>query len=149
MSDIATVWDGPLQASGDWQIAPPDLLSGNDLQTAVLISIFSDRTALPSNTIPDGTTDPRGWWGDAAQYPVGSRLWLLSRAKQTRETLQAAQSYIVEALKWLIDDGVAAAVEVGCAWTQPTLLGARIVVLRTDGTTQTMNFGWAWSQHAV
>ncbi len=149
MSDIATVWAGPLQASGDWQIAGPDLLSGNDLQTAVLISLFSDRTAQPSDTIPDGTTDPRGWWGDNFQYPVGSRLWLLGRSKQTRETLQAAQLYISEALQWLIDDGVAAAVDVGCEWTEPGLLGARIVVLRTDGTTQVMNFGWVWNQHAI
>ncbi len=146
MSDISTVWAGPMQASGDWQIAAPDLLSGNDLQTAVLISLFSDRVAQPDDVIPDGTADPRGWWADDPQYPIGSRLWLLSRSKQTSETLAAAQDYIVEALQWLIDDGVVAAVDVLVQWARPSMLSAQINVRRTDGITQALNFAWAWSQ---
>ncbi len=146
MSDISTVWAGPLQASGDWQLAGADLLSGNDLQTAVLISLFSDRVAQPDDVIPDGTTDPRGWWADDAAHPIGSRLWLLARSKQTSETLAAAQDYIVEALQWLIDDGVAAAVDVLVQWARPSMLSSQITVRRTDGTTQPLNFAWAWSQ---
>lgn len=147
MSDITTIWSNPLTATGDWQLAGADLLSGNDLQTAVIISLFSDREALPDDTIPDGTTDPRGWWADDPQYPIGSRLWLLSRAKQTAETLASAEDYIVEAMQWLIDDGVSAAVDVVVQWVRPGMLGAQITVRRSDGTAQPMNFAWAWNKN--
>jgi len=147
MSDITTVWSGPLNGRGDWQLAGADLLSGDDLQTAVLISLFTDRVAQPDDVIPDGTTDPRGWWGDDPERPVGSRLWLLGRAKQTTETLAAAQDYIVEALQWLIDDGVAAAVDVVVQWVRPRVLGAQVTVRRADGTTRPFNFSWAWNQN--
>lgn len=147
MSDIATVWSGPLNGSGDWQLDGADLLAGDDLQTAVLISLFTDRVAQPDDVIPDGTTDPRGWWADDPEHPVGSRLWLLDRAKQTTETLASAQDYIVEALQWLIDDGVAAAVDVVVQWVRPRLLGAQIIVRRVDGTTRPFNFSWAWNQN--
>ncbi|MDA8092356.1 MAG: phage GP46 family protein [Betaproteobacteria bacterium] len=145
MSDITIVWD-PTTGHGDWQVSGADLVGGNDLASAVLISIFSDRTAHPNDVIPDGTGDPRGWWGDDAKYPVGSRLWLLARSKQTREVLASAQDYILEALQWLLDDGVAAAVDVGVEWTRPGMLGAQVVVRRHDGSAVTFNFAWAWAQ---
>ncbi len=147
MSDIATVWSGPLNGSGDWQIAGADLLAGDDLETAVLISLFSDRVALPDDVIPDGTSDPRGWWADDPAHPIGSRLWLLARAKQTAETLASAEDYIVEALQWMIDDGVVAAVDVVVQWVRARTLGAQITLRRVDGTTRPLNFAWAWAQN--
>src|SRR5437868_6146739 len=101
MADTTTVWDAA-NSRGDWAMAGPLLASGDDLQTAILISLFTDRIADPSDVIPDGTSDPRGWWGDEGQAEnIGSRLWLLSRKKQTQETLQRAYDYIVEALQWM------------------------------------------------
>ena len=37
---------------------------------------------------------------------LGSKLWLLLRQKITDETLNRAQEYAYDALKWLIDDGI-------------------------------------------
>lgn len=145
MSDITIFWD-PANGRGDWRVLGADLATGNDLASAVLISIFTDRVARPDDVIPDGTNDPRGWWADEAKYPIGSRLWLLSRAKQTQDVLADAQDYVVEALQWLIDDGVAGAVDVGVEWSRPGWLGIQIVVRRTDGTTVPLNFAWAWPQ---
>lgn len=144
MSDISLVWDVQ-NARGDWAIQPPDLLDGNDLATAVLISLFSDRTALPGDTIPDGTTDPRGWWGDDPTHPLGSRLWLIERAKQTAGVLNAVQDYITEALQWLIDDGVAVGVDITVQWVRPGVLGAQIIVRHSNGTSTAMKFSWAWA----
>ncbi|WP_157218665.1 phage GP46 family protein [Flavisphingomonas formosensis] len=80
------------------------LLAGNDLVTAVLISLFTDATADTEDTIPDGTTDPRGWWaGD-----IGSKFWLRTRSKQTPTVLALVKSDFANALQWLLDDGVAA-----------------------------------------
>ncbi len=80
MADIAVVWD---QGCGSLQLNGADLLTDNSLLTAVIISLFTDRRALDSDEIPDGTRDRRGWWGDSfRERPVGSRLWLLSRERR-------------------------------------------------------------------
>ena len=122
-----------------------DLLSGNDLPTAILISLFTDRIAATDDVITDGTGDPRGWWGDLDEdYPIGSRLWLLDRAKATDTTLQNARNYIVEALQWLIDDGVVASFDIITEWTRPNMLGAQITAHQPDGTKVTFQYSWAW-----
>ena len=146
MSDIATRWDIP-GSRGDWAVSVTgdDLESGDDLVTAVLISLFTDRVADPDDVIPDGTDDPRGWCGDAGEtHPIGSRLWLLNRAKQTTETLTRARDYIVEALQWMLDDGVVASFDITVAYPRFQMLGAQIVAWRNDGTNVAMNFSWAW-----
>lgn len=143
MSDITTVWssDG---THGDFSIVGCDLASGNDLQTAILISLFSDRLALADDAITDGTGDRRGWWADAPGTPIGSRLWLLERAKLTSETLQAARDYIGEALQWLIDVGAVDRFEVLTERTRAGLLGALVTAYQADGTSQSARYVWAW-----
>lgn len=85
-----------------------------DLPRAVLISLFSWRRANADDDLPG--SNKFGWWGDT--YPeidndrIGSRLWLLGRAKIVPETILRAKEYAEEALKWLVDDGVATSVEV-------------------------------------
>jgi phage gp46-like protein len=144
MSDTTTVWNAAL-GHGDWKMNGAQLAAGDDLQTAILISLFTDRMAAESDSIPDGTTDPRGWWADAGEtVPIGSRLWLLDRAKKTQETLQLAYDYIVEALQWLIDDGVVAKFDVLVEWTRTSMLGAQIVAYRNDGSTSATAYTWAW-----
>lgn len=54
MADIAIVWD---QGCGSLQLNGADLLTDDSLLTAVLISLFTDRRALASDEIPDGTRD--------------------------------------------------------------------------------------------
>lgn len=143
MSDITTTWSAN-GTHGDYRISGSDLASGNDLQTAVLISLFSDRIALADDITPDGTADRRGWWADDAALPIGSRLWLLERAKLTTDTLQAARDYITEALQWLIDAGAVDRIEVLTERTRAGLLGAQVTVYRPDGTWQELRYAWAW-----
>lgn len=144
MSDTTIFWD-PALGRGDWQLAGADLQSGEDLVTAVLLSLFTDRVANADDVIPDASGDPRGWWGDAgARYPIGSRLWLLAREKQTPETQARAQDYIAEALQWLIDDGVVARFDIDTAWIAAGQLGARVIANQSDGTTVAMKFASLW-----
>lgn len=145
MADTQTRWD-PTQGRGDWAMSGPILATGNDLETAILISLFTDRQAARDDEIPDGTTNPRGWWGDLdSDTQIGSRLWLLSRAKQTTETLQRANDYIAEALQWLIDDGVVASFDIVVEWTAASRLGALIVAHKTSGTTTSVAYQSLWS----
>ena len=149
MPDISLVWDVDT-SRGDWQLVGPVLLTGNDLASAALISLFSDRIANPDDVIPDGTDDPRGWWGDLGEdQPIGSRLWLLSRAKQTQETLNNAVDYSREALQWFIDDGVVARIDVFAQWVRTSFLGLQVIFYNQDGTTAAaLSYAWAWNQIA-
>jgi phage gp46-like protein len=86
----------------------------------VLVSLLTDRLANADDEIPDGTGDRPGWWADmvlplANAAPagdlIGSRLWLLSRRKVTEPTRIDAIRYCIEALQWLLGDGIAAAAD--------------------------------------
>ncbi|QOT75049.1 phage GP46 family protein [Cupriavidus basilensis] len=144
MSDTTTVWNVS-RSRGDWVLDGAMLRTGSDLSTAILISVFTDRVANPDDVIPDGSNDPRGWWGDLGEVvPIGSRLWLLERAKQNDDTLQRAYDYVTECLQWLLDDGVVAKFDILVEWTRDSMLGAQILAYRKDGTTETTAFTWAW-----
>ena len=80
----------------------------DSLSRAVVISLFTWQRASQSDEVDN---DQRmGWWGDTFAEnkgdKIGSKLWLLLRQKVTDETLNRAQEYAYESLKWLIDDGI-------------------------------------------
>lgn len=169
MTDIATSWDVGL-AAGDWTLSTPSwplwvdehgnsirdqvgrpianafipatgLVDDQDLYTAVLISMFTDAAASADDVIPDGSGDPRGWWGDAA---IGSKLWLLARSKATPDIPAKVRTCIADALQWLVDDGVVAAIDITTEWTKPNMLGAQVIFRRQDGTRAALNFSRLW-----
>lgn len=142
MADISTVWT-VARMRGDWVLSGPSLQSGDDLQTAVLISLFTDRLALPSDPTPDG--DRRGWWGDDPKCPIGSRLWLLDRVKGPQDVPQRAQDYAAEALQWLLDDGVVARFDIAAQWITPNRLDLMVTANRRDGSRVAMNFPNVWT----
>lgn len=174
MSDISTIWS-PSLGLGDWYVPPVvanliidedgesiidelgaaindglfagggDLRIGNDLGTAVLISLFTDGNASADDLLPDQSGDRRGWWGDlGADRPIGSKLWLRFRSKQTDVTLALVKNDIEQALRWLIDDGIAASIDVTTEWTRQGVLGCQIAIIRQTGPTAAVQFSWAW-----
>lgn len=144
MPDITLSWD-TATSYADWVQSGSLLQTGTDLESAIIISLFSDRLAAPGDVIPDGTSDPRGWWADG-DVPIGSRLWLLRRAKQIPETLQLAFDYIAEALQWLLDDNVVAKFDISVQWVRKGVMGAQLVAYKQDGTTlMTGQYVWAWN----
>lgn len=84
---------------------PGNLATDGGLETAVLLSLYTDRRV----------GDQRGWWGDslaaAAGHQLGSRLWTLGRASGSSEDRLQARAIILEALQWLVDDGVASDIQ--------------------------------------
>jgi phage gp46-like protein len=106
--------DQPLTLSVDGQAVNLGMQSTTPLVRSVLISLFTWRRANADDVLP--ANDRMGWWGDSfpveANDRIGSRLWLLSRAKLTQETVNQAREYAQEALQWLIEDGVASRIEV-------------------------------------
>lgn len=88
------------------------------LETAVLLSLFTDAPATAAEITAARQTEQLGWWAAAdAVRPaggriLGSKLWLLQRGKTTLATLRLAEQACVDALRWLIDLKIAAEVKV-------------------------------------
>lgn len=144
MTDFATIWDAA-RTQGDWVMQGTQPATGGDLVTAILISVFTDRLAETDDDIPDLTTDARGWWGDLDEdYPIGSRIWLLTRSKLTPDVPLRAKDYLTEALQWLIDDGVVARFDIETE-VVGNQLRAGVTAWRSDGTSIAQNFSWVWS----
>jgi phage gp46-like protein len=138
MSDIQTLWN-TANMRGDWAVANGALVSGADVETAVLISLFTDRLALASDEIPDapqlGAPDRRGWWGDQdTNHLIGSRLWLLNRVKGPLNVTKRAQDYAREALQWMLDDGVVAKFDIQATWVPGNRLNLIVTAHRKDGS---------------
>lgn len=144
MTDITTHWN-PSTGQGDWIIAQGDLATGDDLQTAIFISLFSDRQARPDDDFEGD--DRRGWWGDTgSDYPIGSRIWLLRRQKLTIAVANKAIDYAVEALQWLIDDGAIASLSVNSQIVYPSRLTLEITYQKPGQTSNTVNYFWVWEK---
>jgi arylsulfatase A-like enzyme/phage gp46-like protein len=96
----------------DLVIEGDDLARDEGLGTAVAVSILSDARAVQGTSATGEQSDTRGWWADNVRDRFGSRLWTLEREKRTADTLQRARELGTDALRWLIDDGIASRVEV-------------------------------------
>ncbi|WP_165676523.1 phage GP46 family protein [Metapseudomonas otitidis] len=145
MSDIALVWSG---TEADLAIEGGDLVLEEGLQTAAVISLFSDRRARLDDVLPADDGDRRGWVGDA--WPrvegdqIGSRLWLLNREKDIPETLRRAREYARESLAWLIEDGIGASLDVQASVPMRGVLRLELTVNRRDGSTLNHQFDTLW-----
>ena len=156
--DIAIAWDSDLM-EGDFVFDSEiqDLESDEGLETAVIISLFTDRRAKDDDILPDpDNPDLRGWWGDLVSGiegdQVGTRLWLLNREKTEENVLTRAKQYIEEALAWLLEENVAAKIVVnaerqGIVGTDRLALGVEIH--KEDGNKKTFNFELQWDAQGL
>lgn len=145
--DIALQFD-PLQLRADMVLSGGALASDGDLRTAVILSLFTDRRALEEDVLPDASASRRGWWGDALATvgPMGSRLWLLEREKQTQGAVNRARDYAQEALSWMVEQGVARRVVVQAETVRAGVLGLSIVIERNQAQPARYRWEMPWSQ---
>lgn len=147
LGDIALSWD-PSEGVADCVLIDNDIASDRGLATAIMLSLSLDRRAEPDDVPPSGDDrDRRGWWADEfLDVPgdrYGSRLWLLSRAKRTRDTAQRAEEYVREALAWMIEDRVASSIDVQVEMTEQALL-ISITPQRPGRDATTFRFSHIW-----
>ena len=144
MSDIASFWNVD-EMFADWQKGLGELTTGNDLQTAILDSLFTDRLARADDDYED--SDRRGWWGDSGEESqLGSRLWLLRRKKLTPYVAKKAEEYSSEALNWLKVDGVVSEVIPVARIVLPDRLNLIIRYQAPEKDWQEFRFYWIWEQ---
>lgn len=89
------------------------------LHTSVCLSLYTDARAGNDDRLPFGTTDRRGWVGDAFTPNLdkriggmGSRLWLNYYNISTPEVIEAQRFAAYESLLWLVTTGVIDTIDV-------------------------------------
>jgi phage gp46-like protein len=127
-----------------------DLIREEGLESAVFISLYCDRRAKDDDNLVNDE-QYRGWWGDQLEEnndEIGSRLWLLKRAKTTQENIELARQAIIESLQWMLDDSVAASIEVEVERNQEepenNKLFASIKIFFQDGNSVAYKFQDLW-----
>jgi len=131
-----------------------DLERDDGLETAVIISLFTDRRAsaeqIPVELPQD---DLRGYWGDISNATpsdqTGSLLWLLAREKQLPQVLSRAQQYCREALAWMVEDLVATRVEVTAQFVAQGWMLILVDIFRPTGSPVRYRFNYEWSAQAA
>lgn len=157
--DIRIVWDANLM-KGDFSFNSllQDLESDEGIESAVVISVFTDRRAEIDDILPDpDNPDLRGWWGDLASPEVegdqiGSRNWLFSREKTLASVLVRMKQYTEEALSWMIEDGVAVRVDVTTERIGPVgsdRLILSVSIYKVDGTKIALKYNAQWNAQAL
>lgn len=133
MSDLALKYRGRFF---DIEVAKNDISMDEGIETAVIISLFTDRR-VGIEELPPLETDRAGWWGDMFSEiendEIGSKLWLLMREKQTAQTLARVIEYCKEALQWMIEDGIAESVEVEASYPERERLSLGISIQKPKG----------------
>lgn len=147
LADLALLWDD-VHGAADLAIIDGDLASDQGLETAVVLSLFTDRRAEDDDVPPSGDSrDRRGWWADQflanAGDKFGSRLWLLDRSTLSNETLLRAKQYALEALQWLVDDKVASSIDVTVT-RLPNGMRLSPTVTRPGREAVTFSFAHVW-----
>ena len=140
--------DHPLTIVVDGQVLDLNLMPAEPLVRAVIVSLFTWRRANADDELPGN--ELMGWWADTyADVPddrIGSRLWLLSRSVLSAKTVVDAKDYATEALQWLLDDGVASAVQATGQRIGLNALGLTCVITRKDtGQVLDLRFADVWS----
>ena len=125
-----------------------NLSTDSGLETAVVISLFTDRRAESDDTLPDWSGDRRGWWADAySEYEndrIGSRLWLLAREKTLPYVLERAKEYARESLAWMIEDGLASEITIEAEKGRNDILGLSIDIVKPSGELVNFTYQDIW-----
>lgn len=100
------------ELGADLALEGGDLALDEGLATGVLVSLFSDRRVELEEGADPLQLGRRGWWPDGSVDRWGSRIWQLQRAKATAANAQAAKVWTEEALRWLVEEGIAESVTV-------------------------------------
>lgn len=146
MTDVALFWNADT-FSADMAIEAGDLATDAGLQGALLVSLFTDARARADDVLPYGGADRRGWWGDVAASEAGdqtgSRLWLLAREKRTPRVIAQSREMAVEAVSWLVRDGIAADLDVIAEAFGADGLAFAVIITRPGGPTR-QRFDFVW-----
>jgi phage gp46-like protein len=144
----------------DWLLNDQNLIEdGYSLQSAIIIALGSDALAGASDPLPNlDDDDRRGWWGDLdaeelwGGWPVGSKLWLLRRAKITSPlapdggTVFRAQSYTRAAIDPFVARLIASSADVGAERTDVSRIDVSVTLYRGPEPAVELRYAELWDE---
>lgn len=152
MTDIATVLRQTTPGGlvwADWQVSGGLLDSDPTLETAVLLSLFTEADAPDGVWIPEDEPRRR-WWGQAywprvlarmglditalGDLQLGSLLWRWRRELQTEATRRGVIADTEACLDWMVRTGIARSIRVEGDWVETGLLVLPVEITAPDGT---------------
>ena len=99
----------------DWILADRDVERDAGFETAIMLTLLTNKRADDNDILPDDYGDKGGWWGDSVPNVVGDQIgwkgWLLRREQTTDAVIARCKEYLIDGFQWMIDDNIVAGVE--------------------------------------
>lgn len=141
-----------------WLCDEIDVAGGSDdLSESIVVALGTDRRALPDDQLPNILDDDRaGVWSDTdaekiwGGWPVGTRLWLLRRAKIVGQkarggaTIARIDEYLREALQPLVDRKIASMFSVNTSRTDTGIVRSEVVIYRGPEREIALRYQYLW-----
>jgi len=140
---------------GEVILGDRDVLRDPGFETAVLITLGTDKYADDDDPLPDDGGYRGGWFGDSIppvpDYKMGTKLWLLRRSKTEREIPARAKEYLLDGFKWMIDDGIIEKIEVNVERRRDlnTTLAFTLSFIKPEGNTIFYKFYYNWEEQLI
>lgn len=148
----------PAAVTLDWLLGDAGEEAEDELQSAIIIALGTDRRAAADDVLPDPDSDDRrGWWGDTNAdvlfegWPIGSRLWLLQRVAITGPeakggaTVGHVKTYLDECLQPFVDAEIASQFTATVTRTDVESIGADVILYRGPLSAISLRFADLWS----
>lgn len=121
----------------DLKTTGEDIEEENGLETAIIISLYTDRRVENKN----------GFWGDSlGDGEWGSKIWTLRRETLNPKIQKKLEEYAKDSLKWLIDDKVAKSITVSSEIINPMSIHLLIKIIRPNGSVLGYRFNNIWGE---
>jgi phage gp46-like protein len=116
----AGYYDISIGADGDFETI-------ESYDTAVIVSVFTDRRASPEEMMHPERR--RGWAGNehTPGVEMGSKLWLFEQPRATRSVANAVADALRDALQWFVDERRAVAVSASATFTLAALEAEAVI----------------------
>ena len=155
---ISQIFTPPFQVRLDWMFGTvPGDPQDHRLANLAIIALNTDRRANADDKLPQlGSDDRRGWWGDTdakaiwGGWPIGARLWLLSRVAITDSnarvgaTIERARRYIKEALDPIVAAKIATTYTTNLQQGGQDQIGGDLTIYRGPKSAIALQFADLW-----
>ncbi len=122
----------------DLELVGGDLGRDDGLETAVLLSLFTDARADLGEVGEGGNV--RGWWADRPGDRWGSKGWLLENRGLSAPVAAEYRRHVEDALRWLVTRRIASSVEVEVLLREGSRLELGVRIVR--GTARGYDAAW-------
>lgn len=123
-----------------------DFAIDDGLETAIIVSLFSDKRVSLAE-VRAGVVDTRGgWWGSfvEGQIETGSEIWLFERRKLTTQVAADIEDEAVAALQWMLGEGSVDKIEVTTVRPAINRLNMVIAIIKGNQPPRRFEFILFW-----